>query len=67
MKRNMETRKEEIEKQMEGKKNTTFYPTFVCTALYLYSIFNFQDVPVALWSQGNKWQSITNKNQWTCI
>jgi len=44
----METRKEEIEKQMEGKKNTTFYPTFVCTALYLYSIFNFQDVPVAL-------------------
>jgi hypothetical protein len=26
----------------------------------LYPILNFQDVPVALWSQGNKWQSITN-------
>ena len=59
MKRNMETRKEEIEKQMEGK-NHDFLSNIVCTALYLYPILNFQDVPVALWSQGNKWQSITN-------
>jgi hypothetical protein len=43
----METRKEEIEKQMEGK-NHDFLSNIVCTALYLYPILNFQDVPVAL-------------------